>query len=503
MAGAMAFGWPYSEEPIYGVTPIREMLEVKRHPEPPVAGGARALALNREIYRNLMAPRLLERAELARLVRESGLARADEAGTARTGLTPLPMSLGMGGVSPAAVDYLRDYLGVNLTAGPGSAAAPGVSAELCPGGTVTIPLADGDINAAVLGTVTDVVGEKVYAFGHGWNAEGAAAWPMATGYVHTFISRNNMSFKLGHALEIVGSVRADEAAGIYGEIGPPPRMIPVEITVAWAQDGGEKTFHTRLAPDERLDGLLTAIVLVGGLMHKGGLPRDHTITYALDVDFEDLPSLSYQNISSDAGPMHLIEETLPTLTLLLNNPWRPVAMKRVRLQATIAARSSLAEFRSVQLDRRLYRPGETVQARAELETLRNGRHWVSLSLPLPDDLPDGAYQVNIGSSEQHRQQLQATQPHRYMAFCAADVQRILQERLSLARSDLYLSLALPGEGLALAEESLPDLPGSRTLLLNDPSRKTLTANFAPLAVAQVKTDFMLLGGETFSIEVRR
>ena len=32
LAGAMAFGWSFSEEPLYGVTPIDEMLAVRREP---------------------------------------------------------------------------------------------------------------------------------------------------------------------------------------------------------------------------------------------------------------------------------------------------------------------------------------------------------------------------------------------------------------------------------------------------------------------------------------
>ena len=60
-------------------------------------------------------------------------------------------------------------------------------------------------SSGILGTVTEVMGDKVYAFGHNWNAIGDSFFPMATGYVHTIVSSKYLSFKLGQPVEIVGA----------------------------------------------------------------------------------------------------------------------------------------------------------------------------------------------------------------------------------------------------------------------------------------------------------
>ena len=65
LAGAMAFAWTFNEEPLYGVTPIREMLDVSRsmlpRSEQKNSGPNGAALFDRSIYQNLMADELLSK----------------------------------------------------------------------------------------------------------------------------------------------------------------------------------------------------------------------------------------------------------------------------------------------------------------------------------------------------------------------------------------------------------------------------------------------------------
>lgn len=518
LAGAMAFGWASSEEPLYGVTPIGEMLEVRQsgrrgnsagktsRPD----GGARAI-FDSSLYHDLMREVLLEESDMQRLARAAGLAsQSDADGDIGGGLVALPLALATGGLSGAALEYLHDYVGGlnwgsglpagRFSAGGTSPAGPGVT--LTAGATLTIPLVTGDMSMAVLGTVTTVVGNEVYAFGHSWNGDGPVSWPMGTGYIHTFVNRKTMSFKLGEALDIVGTIGVDETAAVYGEIGDCPTLTPMTIKVNDPLSGYREEFVVEMAQDELAGPFLAATVAASAILQRGGLPRKHTLKYHVEMDLDGVDRISFDNISSGVGPKHVIDDVLSPLALLLNNPWKEVKVTGAQMEVSISDEDSIAVIKSARLGRRLYRPGETVRVQLTLEPWRRGVQTYELTLPLPKNLAEGTYKINVGGEREYRQQLRTAQPQRYRAFNAGDVQRILLERLCLGRNNLYMAMILPGEGLALENESLPALPPSRAMMLTDKSRRRASSPFRPLAEAQIATDFMVVGGESFEIEVR-
>ena len=376
-------------------------------------------------------------------------------------------------------------------------------AELQPGATLMIPLIMGDMSAGILGTVTEVLDDEVYAFGHPWQSQGNTLWPMATGYIHTFVSRKDMSFKLGQAIEIVGAIRADEAPGVFGRIGEPVQMVPVQVKVITPTSASEETFHIEMAQDERADPILAAMTVFNTVLHRGGLPREHTIQYEVTMQFEGAEPIHFTNVSSDAGVDDVVFDILSPLALLLNNPWQKVKLAALSVRASVTDRDTLGMLKSAQLERLSFQPGQSVRAQVVLEPLRAPDKTAQISLALPEDLPDGKYKVVLGSAGAHMRRLRAAQPHLYSAFDSDDVRRILQDRLALRRDRLYISLIVPGRGLAFEGHGLVDLPTSKQMMLTDKSRSTQTARFSSVASASVETDCIVFGSETFSIEVKR
>ena len=509
LAGAMAFGWAYSEEPLYGVTPIKQMLDVRSAAAPRLTNTGRGGDMfDRSGYQNMMRDVLLTPQQIRHLVTQAGLGQTNFSDShATAGLTPLPVAMAFSGLSAAAVRRAPQMLGgLGFLTGP-TAAAQNTSAarnhQLQPGSTLTIPLITGDINGAVLGTVTEVVGNAVYGFGHGWNANGAAAWPMGTGYVHTFVSRQNISFKLGQAVEVIGAIRADQAAGIYGNIGNTVDMVPMTIEVTAPDDNHSEHFQVQLAQDERADPILAAASLMGAILQKGELPRDHTISYDIEMSFDVADTIRFENVSSGHDIGEILTEVLSPLALLLNNPWQPVKLTAVNARATVNSIDSVAIIKSAQLSQLNFKPGQTVTAQVELEPRRARPTQASISLQLPADLPDGKYKLALGSARTYQQQLRTARRDRYLAFDAQDVQRILQERLTIRRDRLYMSLIELRQGLAIEGAPLPALPASKAMLLIDKSRHRIMTGFRPLIAANVATDYIIDGGATFNIVVER
>ncbi|NIP24276.1 MAG: SpoIVB peptidase S55, partial [Phycisphaerae bacterium] len=78
----------------------------------------------------------------------------------------------------------------------------------------------------IVGTATEVVGDKVYGFGHSYLGYGKINLPMATGQVHTVVSSIARSVKLASAIKTVGALTRDESTAIFGRIGAKPHMLP-------------------------------------------------------------------------------------------------------------------------------------------------------------------------------------------------------------------------------------------------------------------------------------
>jgi len=514
LAGAMAFGWSFGEEPLYGVTPIREMLDVqstgqrsktKNHEKQ-----QNSLVLSRNVYENLMRPQLLSQEQLQRIAEACGLARKDRASESSVlgGLSLRPMAISVNGLNATALRALNKTM-ANLVfeVGLAGTGADDLGTDQRPrlerGSTLTVPLMMGDVNGAVLGTVTEVIGDHVYAFGHAWNSTGGVRWPMGTGRIHTFVNRKSMSFKLGQAVEVVGTVWADETAAIYGQIGDKINMIPVDVTVQWNDLGQEKHFQSQIADDQGISPILATLVTINSAAYRGDLPLEHTIRYDSKIEFDGAESIIFSNMSSGMGFSDLIADTLEPIAMILFNPWEKVRLKGLTVSISFDNQDRLYQIISVDLPKRIYQPGEVIRAHAVLEPLRQPEVSRVIQLTIPETLEEGHYKIVVGSFTNYQQALRKSQPHLFRAFTVKDVQRILQKRMSIARNGLYLTIVLPKRGVAIKDDSLPELPASKAMLLTDKSRQSVTSKFGELLWTHLETDYVVAGKKTFNIEVRR
>ncbi|MBN2376634.1 MAG: hypothetical protein JXD22_09540 [Sedimentisphaerales bacterium] len=530
LAGAMAFGWIMSEEPLYGVTPIREMLQVRRSGklEKPVEGAAVSgqSRADRAFYQNMMREKLLSDEEVRLLAEQSGLARKSGSDSNTMGMGMLPIGVSVSGLSGSAIAALRSHvpgLAFEVTGGgSGSIGLSGAGQDgpqagagqqdkvdeendpvFAPGGMLTIPLMLGDINGQVSGTITEVVGDEIFGFGHAWRGEGPARWPLGRGFVHTFVSRKDASFKLSNTMDVVGVIRTDESKGVYGRIGEKVEMADVDVEVEWLDTGTREVFHTKIAREQTIGALLASTAVLGAMLQRGELAREHTIYYGMDMDFDGMESISFENVTSGAFTAEIFDELAGTMKAVLQNPWEEVQLRRLKVHAKLATHDSMEVIKSVQTGRRVFEPGQEMQARVVLEPLRGEDRVVNVSLKLPADIVEGKYRVTVGSSHTYRQLLSAAQPQRFTVFKVSDVQRALQERLSVRRDRLYMSTTLKGSGLAIENDWLDDLPGSRRMLLEDESRTVMSSEFRPFLSSATKVEAVTVGQAVFEIEVRR
>ncbi|MHC4181201.1 MAG: hypothetical protein ACYSWU_27195, partial [Planctomycetota bacterium] len=248
LAGALAFGWQFPKDPLYGVTPIKEMLEVGRT-NPSLAG-------RRSARKPAFTFDFSEPIDLA-AVSEQIMTHRFFGSAPTSGATALPCPLLISGLPRDVSQQLAsDFEAMGFMAVPGLAgsAASGEDgpSELKPGASLTIPLVTGDIRMNVLGTVTEVRGDRVYAFGHNYLGYGSVNLPMAGGKVYAVVSTLMRSFKIGTSTDIVGVLTVDEYSAISGKIGATPKMLPLSIRVERYNDPAARTYDCQVAYNDLL-----------------------------------------------------------------------------------------------------------------------------------------------------------------------------------------------------------------------------------------------------------
>ena len=476
MIGAIGYQWRYHKAPKEGplglIQPISQMLALAGGPldkEPPAGESARGRAdadaiLSAQWRSAAFDPRKIDFTRF-----DPDGVRAPRAGggdhaPASMMIQPLAMPLMAGGLCDRAMAYLTDALaGSSLlpvqAGGPGEAAAEEAGdVKLAPGASLTIPLAIGDEKISAIGTVTDVIDGKVIAFGHQMNGDGAISLPMATGYVHAVVPSIINSFKLGGTGRIVGELNCDEYTAVGGTLGKQVEMIPMTIQVAWDQSGQMQTYRYRIVRDRSLTPALAVVLTMDTLWGTRRLPTDHTVEYSVEVDFGQLGSFRVSNLSSGRDIRALTSDLSRPIALLLNNPFGMARVNSIAVETRMLKGARMGLMLQATPDRNSYAPGDTARVAVTLRRFKGPRSTKTVDVPIPADLPDGEYTIQVGDWEMALEAQRQRQPRlfdpRNLPELLAAIQRVSQVRMDR----LYAVLELPGKDLAVRAAMLADAP---------------------------------------------
>ena len=512
MAGAMSFGWTFQEEPLYGVTPIRQMLNTyKRVLAAEESKKQDTLAVNsskvldKSVYQRLMAPEILNESDIKKLT--SSFMAAGQGNSLMAGAEPLPVSLAVSGMSSSAIDSIESYMpGLKLNAGNFTAdishLIKGEKPKLERGSTIVIPLISGDMQAYSLGTVTEVVDDWVFAFGHSFNGNGPCTWPMATGYIHTFMSGKQSSFKIGQAVETVGTVEADEIVAICGRTGIVPETTPAKTIVHFEPIGETIEFNMDMVQDDIYTPLLATMVAIGPAQYRGALPDMSTVEYTVDMDFGEFGKISMSDISSEYSTSHLRSDIMQAASLMISSPWDEVKLKSMKCEITISDKSVAADFKSISLGKKVYYPGETVTADIEFNRFRKDIISQKASIVLPEDLKPGTYDLTIGDKNTYFRTLEMSKPYIDYASNTEDILDVIKIRDEYKRNNIFMFLTRHDSNIALDLMPLEKIPSSKASLLVSQSRTVDLIEYQNMVLSVTPCDYVTYGRQSIQIEIR-
>ena len=456
LIGAVAYGWTFNKDPVCGVQPIEQMLEVG-------SGPTRLAALEGSHDPRAMAKR-------SAVFHDSRFAAAGmldgvddhwpQIRAQQDGLVPLATPIMVSGLSSTAMDLLKRELEpfnfVPMSAGQAPGKDKMLDVQLAPGSALGVPLIMGDLGMAALGTCTEIIGDRVYGFGHPFTRRGRVDMPMATGHIHTVISSVSRSFKLGDAIDIKGALTSDETAAISGRLGAKSRTIPFTIEVD--DRGTKRTYHYQAANDEFFTPLLTGIVMVNSVSALADLPDEHTVRYKIEADFGDQGVFTNANVQSQSGVFWAMGELSGPLMGLMENQYGRFPVQSIKAEFQIEAKPSLAMLERATLVDDLVKPGSVLDVRIHWRKYRGDPQVEPYQFQLPDDLKDGSYQLSLTTAAGHLRALQTEKPFLFKS----DNPRELMENFNLVASFkenvLYGRLSTGRGGVAVDRTELPDVP---------------------------------------------
>jgi hypothetical protein len=516
LAGALAFTWRYAKDPLYGATPIAEMLAVGR--------GSRADISAQQAGRvdlgiDFTAP--IDFAEVERQLSVSAFKIGSPDGTPYGGkskiLNYLPCPLVTSGLPAEVCEQLGSIVepfGLMVVAGGGSGTAGNVAgdgkARLAPGAALAVPMVSGDISMSTSGTVTEVVGDKVYAFGHFLLGYGQVDLPMAVAKVHAVVSNIASSFKLTSVNEMAGAVTTDEAAGIIGQIGLQAKTIPLTIRVDRYNDTEKRLYNCRLVNNRLLTPFYLRMVIAGAAFQLGDLPQEHMIEYKVNIGLKNAvigtpygDSIAFENVSSGMGLNEVVTECYSTVGLLMNNPYGIVDIESIDIDMRMAPKSVVAHIWSVDLSDSKVKAGQSIEVNAVLESVLAGKKQYQWDLEIPEDLSPGQYELTICGQRDYEQFLVKSVPHRFVAQNLPGLIEALNNALRIDRDKLYCLLALPSGGVIIETAELPDLPATRALLLQDAKRAMRVRPYSHWLEQNLKTGAVVIDKKVLQITVEK
>jgi len=500
MAGALAFGWMFSKDPLYGVTPIAEMLRIGEGdghgPSDEKAGFAIDFSKPVDFARVYS-----QYTNAGRKMSQYGL-----------GIRPLALPLVTSGIPAAVCEDLNAMIGpLGLTAvagAEGGAEARGSAdaKKLVPGASLAVPVVSGDIRMAIVGTVTEVVGDRVYGFGHNILGHGPSDFPMAGAQVHTVVSSVAQSFKFASPFEIIGAITADESTGIGGRIGAKPHLIPLAIKISRYNDTESRVYNCQMVNSKILTPVVLGAALAGAVRMRGDLPTDHIIRYKADMEIETsgIPGkIAFENVSTNDDISELLTESTGSVMLLMDNPYKKVAIKSMVFDVSVEAKNMQAHIWSVELAGSKVKPGEMLGVSVVVESVLADKKRYDCSLMVPKNLAPGQYELIICGASEYSEFIKQAAPYRFVPNNITSLIEIIDELLNIKKDKLYSILVLPPSGVAVERAELPDLPSTKAIILQDHKRTITTQPYQHRVERSVDAGVIILDKKSIQVTVEQ
>jgi hypothetical protein len=419
LVGAVAATWAFAKEPMALIRPIGEMRKLRDYLDqgqhPTWSPGDRLAPAPDAVTTPVPF-------DQARELRALGLSDASEKQDTRPAplkddLWPLGRVEGLSwsesGLSAPVREALERRMGISLAPALSVAAVasggkdtPGKNTEqetkataesevVRPGDAVAVLLVSGDAQLAATGTVSEIDGDDLLAFGHPFLGAGPVSLPMYEAEVVGVLPSRQISFKLTNPTREIGALLLDRPTGVAGRLGVHADTMPVEVEVT-GESGESHLFHYQVARHPSVGPPLVYWCVQNSLSALSDLSTLNTAQMSLELDIQgEEPLKSEAAVTGLETGGALAKEVLLPLNLLTFNPGHSVRVEKTKLSLTLRRGRQSANVDRVRVRPARPKPSDTLTVGVELLPYRSEPQWAQFSLTLPADLPEGQYVLHI------------------------------------------------------------------------------------------------------------
>ncbi|MHA2609774.1 MAG: SpoIVB peptidase S55 domain-containing protein [bacterium JZ-2024 1] len=521
LAGALAYRMGiFQKEPIAGVTPIKEMLEVvekekvREKERPPFSFYEKAYKASLGLE---MAEYLKDKQE--RLLAQFGV-RQEE------GISPIPLTFALSFAGRDKGGYLEKILrrlGWEVVPGMGAGGGGGapVTSEMTPGSPFSVPLIWGDETIFATGTLTYRKGNQLYAFGHPFFDAGPVQLPLGSASIVTTMASQYASFKIANFGEVLGTLKQDRRPAVFGILGESPPHFPIQVQfrIPWS---ATQQFQLYSAEDPSIHSLNSWLIpfLLYSLYYSGEdvIPDEMNLQVNGSIKLkggEEIPFTDFYGgapafsslfffFSFSIHPfIRMILDLMSVLDSLYYNGFREVELAGIQMQIDIHEGLRYAELQRAWLDKSRYAPGERVHLTVEYKPYKTQKlEKKTVIFDLPSDLPEGSYTLFVGGKDNA-----SWEEFRYKNLKVYSFEQILQDLRERKKGDrLYLFLISRKTGWVQKRDVLPYLPNSvlRTLQRDTRSYQDNRRVYGYIHSSyEFSFPFEISGSQYLSLEVKR
>ncbi len=449
LAGALAFRiGEFSKEPIAGVTPIADMLEINALDKSPTEEASASKPAITNAAGKTAAP-------------GDGSRIPGSAESFAQFLKPIDAPLVFNGFSEDAVRQFAPQFasaGIVPVMGAGSVSEAKQPEPLEPGSAVSAILVRGDMDIAATCTVTYIDPQRLLACGHPLLQFGSVDLPMNKAEVLATLPSPLNAFKIVNTTERAGVFVQDRHTGILGVFGKQPDMIPVTLTIHGGS--GTKEFHYEVLNNPRLSPVAMMATVFNAL--HGVNEFGEEITYRLNgtIDVKGFPEVGLRNmfVPADNGQPAAMAAALSLgerFGRIYDNPYNAPAVKSVNLDFDLVRERRWARLESARTDVTEARPGDQVMVETVLAPYRGERVVRQIPVKIPTSASKGTLRILVSDGDT-LDRVNRTNPAFGRKLDLASTIALLNKEHSNNR--LYVSLLEADPEARVADKVMPTLP---------------------------------------------
>jgi len=398
LAGALAFRiGEFSKEPIAGVTPIADMLEISALDRSPAEETSAVKPSITPVAGKTAAPgdnSLLP-----------GSAQNSEGKDFANYLKPIETPLVFNGFSEQAIHLFAGQFasaGIVPVMGAGSVSDDKQPEPLEAGSAVSAVLVRGDMDIEATCSVTYVDAQRLLACGHPLLQFGSVDLPMNKAEVLATLASPLNAFKIVNTTEPVGTFVQDRHTGIMGVFDRQPEMIPVTLSIH--SSTGVKQFHYEVLNNPKLTPVALMVTVFNALHGVNEFGEEITYRLAGSIGVKGFPEVTMRNMFAPAengqpAAMQAAISLGERFGRIYDNPYNAPAIAGVKLDFDLVRERRWARLESARTDVTEARPGDNITLETVLAPYRGERIVRQIPVKIPTSASKGTLRILVSDGE--------------------------------------------------------------------------------------------------------